>query len=178
MSFHTCVPTLKTGGFWLLMLLSWHHGWGYRTRWEDEGRREDTEEEVRSRNVCRSRKYFAIKLLLLLCCISSELILSVQVLNLFLALLLNAFASDSIDKHRETSAEKSKLMDGIYRLKHLLCCCFPFCKKNMSHLPDDLSDTGEDLDMAPRQEIGYNFHFILLLSSSLSLQLLYCNTIW
>ncbi|BFY98489.1 hypothetical protein BsWGS_01529 [Bradybaena similaris] len=33
------------------------------------------------------------------------------VLNLFLALLLNAFASDSIDKHRETSAEKSKLMD-------------------------------------------------------------------
>ncbi|CAG5115373.1 unnamed protein product, partial [Candidula unifasciata] len=75
------------------------------------------------------------------------------VLNLFLALLLNAFASDSIDKHRESGAEKSKLMDGLYRLKQLICCCFPCCSSNMSRLPDDpSSDTREDLGMAPNVE--------------------------
>ncbi|GFR71119.1 sodium channel protein [Elysia marginata] len=47
------------------------------------------------------------------------------VLNLFLALLLNAFASDSLDKQRETSVERSKLMEGFERLYQLLCCCLP-----------------------------------------------------
>nr|UIX25865.1 voltage-gated sodium channel alpha subunit [Lymnaea stagnalis] len=46
------------------------------------------------------------------------------VLNLFLALLLNAFASDSLDKHRESSTERSKLMEGFDRLQQLFCCCF------------------------------------------------------
>ncbi|CAG5133641.1 unnamed protein product, partial [Candidula unifasciata] len=41
------------------------------------------------------------------------------VLNLFLALLLNAFASDSLDKHRDGSDERSKLSEGWQRLKQL-----------------------------------------------------------
>ncbi|BFZ01527.1 hypothetical protein BsWGS_04567 [Bradybaena similaris] len=44
------------------------------------------------------------------------------VLNLFLALLLNAFASDSLDRHRDSSDERSKLSDGWQRLKQLLFC--------------------------------------------------------
>ncbi|KAK7492680.1 hypothetical protein BaRGS_00016159, partial [Batillaria attramentaria] len=51
------------------------------------------------------------------------------VLNLFLALLLNAFASGTIDKHKEEN-EASKIKLAIERIKHLCCCCIPFAKKN------------------------------------------------
>ncbi|XP_046574320.1 sodium channel protein 1 brain-like [Haliotis rubra] len=45
------------------------------------------------------------------------------VLNLFLALLLNAFATDSIRKHKETNQEESRLKLAWQRIKGLCCCC-------------------------------------------------------
>ncbi|KAH9489938.1 hypothetical protein Btru_038304 [Bulinus truncatus] len=74
------------------------------------------------------------------------------VLNLFLALLLNAFASDSLDKHRDSSTERSKLMEGFERLKQLLCCCFscPNARKSqyaeLDHADFNRSADVESLD--------------------------------
>ncbi|XP_048254003.1 sodium channel protein 1 brain-like isoform X4 [Haliotis rufescens] len=45
------------------------------------------------------------------------------VLNLFLALLLNAFATDSIRKHKETNQEESRLKLAWERIRGLCCCC-------------------------------------------------------
>ncbi len=45
-------------------------------------------------------------------------------LNLFLALLLNAFATDSIRKHKETNQEEPRLKLAWERIKGLCCCCF------------------------------------------------------
>ncbi|KAI8789145.1 sodium channel protein 1 brain-like isoform X1 [Biomphalaria glabrata] len=68
------------------------------------------------------------------------------VLNLFLALLLNAFASDSLDKHRDSSTERSKLMEGFERLRQLLCCCFscPNGKVTPSSNTKELASKGKE----------------------------------
>ncbi|KAL8611742.1 hypothetical protein ACOMHN_065367 [Nucella lapillus] len=52
------------------------------------------------------------------------------VLNLFLALLINAFATDTIDKHKESVKEANKLGQAFQRIKDLCCCCCSFGKKN------------------------------------------------
>ncbi|KAL8589095.1 hypothetical protein ACOMHN_017258 [Nucella lapillus] len=52
------------------------------------------------------------------------------VLNLFLALLINAFATDTLDKHKESAKEADKIGQALQRLKHVFCCCCPFVKKN------------------------------------------------
>ena len=51
-------------------------------------------------------------------------------LNLFLALLINAFATDTIHKHKESAKEANKLGQAFQRLKEVFCCCCPFVKKN------------------------------------------------
>ena len=45
-----------------------------------------------------------------------------QVLSLFLALLLNSFATDSLEDQKE-NAEDTKLIVALKRLGDLLCCC-------------------------------------------------------
>jgi hypothetical protein len=62
--------------------------------------------------------------------INCLLSLCYQVLNLFLALLINAFGSDQLDKHKESAKESNRIGLAIKRLKHLFCCCCPFVKKN------------------------------------------------
>ena len=51
-------------------------------------------------------------------------------LNLFLALLINAFATDTIDKHKDEIADSNRLGQAVERLKNIFCCCCPFVKKN------------------------------------------------
>ncbi|ESO94539.1 hypothetical protein LOTGIDRAFT_118343 [Lottia gigantea] len=49
-----------------------------------------------------------------------------MVLNLFLALLLNAFATDSLNKHKESNKDDtSRFKLAFHRIKHLCCCCLP-----------------------------------------------------
>ena len=63
-----------------------------------------------------------------------------QVLNLFLALLLNAFASDSLRKAKEDS-EDNKLKLAFKRLYDLCCGCCPCFKKPVNAV--DPNDGGE-----------------------------------
>ena len=45
-------------------------------------------------------------------------------------MLINAFATDTIDKHKESFKDENKLGLAIQRLKDVCCCCCPFTKKN------------------------------------------------
>lgn len=45
-----------------------------------------------------------------------------QVLNLFLALLINAFASDNL-KANSDKEEDNKMLAAVRRIKELCCCC-------------------------------------------------------
>ena len=71
-------------------------------------------------------------------------------LNLFLALLINAFGSDEIDKHKESASESNRIGLAIERLKHMFCCCCPFIKnkvkpsKDSNDSPDSLISIPED----------------------------------
>ncbi|XP_052794035.1 sodium channel protein 1 brain-like isoform X3 [Mya arenaria] len=62
------------------------------------------------------------------------------VLNLFLALLLNAFASDTLREAKESSDENDKLKLAFSRLYNLFCCCLK--KKNGANAVSP--DTDED----------------------------------
>ncbi|XP_076443937.1 sodium channel protein 1 brain-like [Babylonia areolata] len=67
------------------------------------------------------------------------------VLNLFLALLINAFATDTIDKHKESAKEANKLGHAFQRLKEIFCCCCPFVKKNTIN-PTKVKSTSDSPD--------------------------------
>ncbi|XP_021360506.1 sodium channel protein 1 brain-like isoform X2 [Mizuhopecten yessoensis] len=62
------------------------------------------------------------------------------VLNLFLALLLNAFASDTLDQ--EPNDEDNRLKLAITRIKNLCCCCLK-PKRSASVGPNDKEEDGE-----------------------------------
>ena len=44
--------------------------------------------------------------------------------------MINAFATDTIDKHKESFKDENRLGMAIQRLKEVCCCCCPFTKKN------------------------------------------------
>ncbi|XP_069138424.1 sodium channel protein 1 brain-like isoform X2 [Argopecten irradians] len=62
------------------------------------------------------------------------------VLNLFLALLLNAFASDTLDQ--EPSDEDNRLKLAFTRIRELCCCCIK-PKRSASVGPNDKEEDGE-----------------------------------
>ena len=67
---------------------------------------------------------------------------SLQVLNLFLALLLNAFGSESL-KGGNTDEEEDKLALAFVRIKNLCCCCCSRFKKTprtASVGPDEMDE--------------------------------------
>lgn len=61
-------------------------------------------------------------------------------LNLFLALLINAFASDNL-KSAKDNDEDNKMILAFRRIKELFCCCL---SKKSSVKPDEL-DEGMEL---------------------------------
>ena len=65
-------------------------------------------------------------------------------LNLFLALLLNAFASDSLRKAKEDS-EDNKLKLAFRRIYDLCCCCLK--KKNATVNSVVPNEEGEEVSM-------------------------------
>lgn len=71
-----------------------------------------------------------------------------QVLNLFLALLLNAFASDTLRDAKE-SQEDTKLKIAFKRLFDLCCCCF---KKKTSDV-NSITPDREDEELGSVEEI-------------------------
>ncbi|PVD19442.1 hypothetical protein C0Q70_19931 [Pomacea canaliculata] len=66
------------------------------------------------------------------------------VLNLFLALLLNAFATDSIKKHTESNQELSKIKLAFEKIKKLCCCCRKRINKNAVNPDNKQSSKGSD----------------------------------
>ncbi|KAJ8304693.1 hypothetical protein KUTeg_018276 [Tegillarca granosa] len=62
------------------------------------------------------------------------------VLNLFLALLLNAFAGDNLEKSKPTENEENKLLLAFVRLKNIFCCCCKRKKKQTSVEPDEIDE--------------------------------------
>ncbi|XP_035829755.1 sodium channel protein 1 brain [Aplysia californica] len=72
------------------------------------------------------------------------------VLNLFLALLLNAFASDSLDKQRESSVERSKFLQGFDRLRQLCCCCCPRPNGKVEPTTDANQNASEGQEMTDK----------------------------
>lgn len=72
-----------------------------------------------------------------------------QVLNLFLALLLNAFASDTLREAKE-SQEDTKLKIAFKRLFDLCCCCF---KKKKNSDVNSITPTPEDGELGSVEEI-------------------------
>ncbi|KAL4228300.1 hypothetical protein ACF0H5_013731 [Mactra antiquata] len=70
------------------------------------------------------------------------------VLNLFLALLLNAFASDTLREAKE-SQEDTKLKIAFKRLFDLCCCCFKRKKKDVN----SVTPTPEDGELGSVEEI-------------------------
>ncbi|KAH3837491.1 hypothetical protein DPMN_110882 [Dreissena polymorpha] len=66
------------------------------------------------------------------------------VLNLFLALLLSAFATDSIKgSDDEGDDENSKLKIAIQRIIHLFCCCFKKKSKAVNSVSPDIEEPDE-----------------------------------
>lgn len=66
-----------------------------------------------------------------------------QVLNLFLALLLNAFGSESL-KGGDTDAEDDKLALAFAKIKNLCCCCCSKFRKKTARTasvgPDEMDE--------------------------------------
>ena len=74
-----------------------------------------------------------------------------QVLNLFLALLLNAFASDTLDQKKDEAGDESKLVLAFDKLKRWFCCCCPRFRGKVE--PEDEKD-GEGGDTKVDVETG------------------------
>lgn len=72
-----------------------------------------------------------------------------QVLNLFLALLLNAFASDTLRDMKE-GEEENKLKIAFNRIYDLCCCCF--AKKSSANAVSP--NEGEDNEIEEIQNSG------------------------
>ena len=66
-----------------------------------------------------------------------------QVLNLFLALLLNAFAGDNLDKQKEDTQDTKKLKLGIQKLRAIICCCFPKLSGKVEPTKDENENSSE-----------------------------------
>ncbi|KAK3600469.1 hypothetical protein CHS0354_013028 [Potamilus streckersoni] len=70
------------------------------------------------------------------------------ILNLFLALLLNAFESDTLRKAKEDNNDDNKLKLAFYRIRDLCCCCCLCCfrGKNRANsvVPDDCNKNAGD----------------------------------
>ena len=75
-----------------------------------------------------------------------------QVLNLFLALLLNAFASDSLDKQKDSSMERSKLLQGFDRLRQIFCCCCPKLSGKVEPSKEARKKASESVEGKPDKE--------------------------
>ena len=69
-----------------------------------------------------------------MCVLHWSYYVSLQVLNLFLALMLNSFATDSINKNKEKMAENKKMKQGWKKLKGLF-------KSKQKVSPDFLPNT-------------------------------------
>ncbi|XP_076465332.1 sodium channel protein 1 brain-like [Babylonia areolata] len=88
------------------------------------------------------------------------------VLNLFLALLINAFATDTLDKHKESAKEADKMGQAFQRLKQVLCCCCPFAKKTNAVIPATAAAPGEEAESgevkgegeASRDDLHHHHH--------------------
>ena len=67
-----------------------------------------------------------------------------QVLNLFLALLLNAFASDTLRDMKE-SDDENKLKIAFARIYDLCCCCFSKKSSANAISPDEDDEEIEEI---------------------------------
>ncbi|XP_025077550.1 sodium channel protein 1 brain-like isoform X2 [Pomacea canaliculata] len=74
------------------------------------------------------------------------------VLNLFLALLLNAFATDSIKKHTESNQELSKIKLAFEKIKKLCCCCCKRINKNAVNPDNEQSSKSSGADREDDRE--------------------------
>lgn len=68
-------------------------------------------------------------------------------LNLFLALLLNAFASDTLrGGGKEEDDENNKLVLAFKRLKEMFCCCLNRKKRGAANtVSPDIDETGNEV---------------------------------